>query len=228
LRIAEPILDQDYCLTFPVCDTTFDEFSRPKKPARDYLDLGPILDYVDFLCLNNPFFDTFHEHAALRLEVIFGLERPDIITDDPSKTPARREFYEIKPDSNAGRAAGFAKIAEIKAFMDVRGFPYKPGTKWDPATTLIDIDTVLGIPFEMRLKARRIRSKSGLDGLIVYALCVKGEFEKVPLPDKEIIAALIAMLLATRSPKVPGGTPPSLPIPVPVPVPFPEPIPIPL
>jgi hypothetical protein len=95
---------------------------------------------------------------------------PDIITHEP---PDRREFYELKANSVAGKIAGRVKIAAFQAMIDFLrqtdpGIDYVKGTLFDPDRSILIWDgTWLGSPVKAHLHFFRED-----EGLLVYEICV--------------------------------------------------------
>jgi Domain of unknown function (DUF4157) len=192
-KLAEPIITADYCSKMG-CD-----------PIDDYFDDPFPYKYVAFLLLRNSATATRADQLKLRL----WLKRPDIM----SHKPDRKEFYEIKPDSTAGRSAGMSKIKEISAYLADFGLPYVAGKAYTP-TPKIALGTfpVGPIMVEASLAVRRV-----VNGLLVYKLCVKmssralewlKEWGTVILT---VILAIIAAILLKGARFSPGSMPGEMP-----------------
>jgi len=139
---------------------------------------------------------------------------PDIITDLPG---TRTEFYEVKPNSATGLAAGRQKINTFLSLVDFLKVTdssvgnLAKGTQFSPDTSITFYSRLyLGIiPVEVQLHYFREE-----DGLIVYEICVTAQTELAEALAKAIIlSALIAVifLIFKGIPEdgitIPGGAP---------------------
>jgi len=151
----------------------------------------------------------FHNRLSAARMLALGTSRiPDLITHNPSRsaTPARAEFYEIKPNSPSGLADGFAKISMVKMVYGVVKLPYVAGSVWKPdEKILISKGAPLGVKLEVFF-----HFKWFAPGLIVYDICVEGELEKIALA---LLLAILAIILALLLKGV------RIPVPMPAPVP---------
>jgi hypothetical protein len=189
--IAEKFVQFDYCTLMgcPGGEQYFDNsFAGPIDPF-----------YIAFIVRKNPGLPSWAIVALSSLSV----NRPDIL----AHTPMRQDFYEVKPDSGTGRAAGRIKIAAIDGYMRAFSLPYSAGTAYTP-TALIPIftTTVSGTPVEAYLGLRRARN-----GLIVYELCVRTDWAKVALAALIAVLILIIIILSRGRIPVPGPTPVPVP-----------------
>ena len=130
---------------------------------------------------------------------------PDIITDAPR---IRTEFYEVKPNSDTGRAAGDQKIETFLSLVDFLKLTdpavgnIAKGTQFQPDRRITIYSRLyLGIvPVEVQMHYFLLK-----DALIVYEYCVNAQTELLEGLIKAIIlSALIALaVLIWRS--LPGG-----------------------
>jgi hypothetical protein len=117
---------------------------------------------------------------------------PDVITDLPG---VRTEFYEVKPNSVTGVAAGRLKVATFLSLVDflkqtdptvgtlAKGIQFKP----DRSITFYSRLYLGFIPVEVQLHYFRLE-----DGLIVYEICVTAQTEIAEaLATAVIVGALI-------------------------------------
>lgn len=129
---------------------------------------------------------------------------PDIITHEPG---VRMEFYEIKANSQAGKAAGRIKINDFLAMVDFLrntdpGVRYNKGTQFDPDRSILIWDgTWFGSPIKAFLHFVRED-----DALIVYDICIEvsGEFLAEVFVKAIIKLAVIAVILLL-APAAAGG-----------------------
>lgn len=201
---AERFIEFDYCRQVGCVGNTY--FDNGRAGSVDPY-------YAAFLIRHNPGLTTVQQMALMFLQ----LRRPDILTD----AGARKEYYEIKPDSTAGRADGRAKIQTIVANYAYFGLPYVPGATFVPTPSrVIGAITVAGYRFEILFNVRLLGP-----GLVVYEICLRGELLAIleALGMAELLAALAALL---RDLVRAGPTSAPLVIPVPVPVALPEPAPV--
>lgn len=137
--------------------------------------------YIYFLTQNNPHFDETLQlgfYSMLRSRKL-GVRRPDIILH----TNTEQSFYEIKPDSVSGRAAGVEKVGILSASYQFFHLPYIPGTKFRPRSHRI---AYLGNALQIDLVPRLIGP-----GLIAYKICVNTE----GVVDVVALSALLALVV---------------------------------
>ena len=196
--------------------------------ATVFLDnpLGP-MSYVAFLAAHHPSLDI----TLLAAQIGFsgGVLVPDILD-----TRGAQEFYDVKPDSVTGRAAGRAKLAAIDAFMTFNHLPYTRGAAYTPtpslpiplggaalaaAITLLLGPTMVAPLLACGLPIATLAPKRAASGLLLYELCIEADIDcylKVVALEMVIAIIILAILLALA-----GGVPLPVPAPVPVPVPIP-------
>jgi hypothetical protein len=186
---------------------------RPGKIFVDHYFDNPITSsYIAFLAFHNRRLRTPANLALLAILSNMkdaGIERPDILTDQPGI----QELYEIKPDSFSGKADGVLKLLGIDAFMGIFKLPYKRGSTYAPTPSLPiasgTIPTIAGpVPYKATLEAKRTMA-----GLIQYKICVETDFLKVGATALVLIAVIIVVIITRR---LPGRLPP-FPIPIPMP-----------
>lgn len=156
--------------------------SRRAFGANDiYIDDNNPAPYLYFLARHNPRFDQTAQTAYYRqLYMDREYRRPDMLVH----TMAERAFYEIKPDSTSGRAAGEDKVGILTATYAAHGLPYRPGTNY--STTRIQVASYGGL-ITSYLEANLIRP-----GLIVYKVCL----ESNPVLDLATLAAILRYIIA--------------------------------
>lgn len=143
---------------------------------------------------------------------------PDIITDLPG---VRTEFYEVKPNSDTGLAAGRLKIETFLSLVDflkekdstvgnlAKGIQFKP----DRSITFYSRLYLGIVPVEVKL--HYVRNE---DALIVYEICVSAQTEILEALAKAVIVSaliVLAYLIFKGLPEgggieVPGGGAPVL------------------
>jgi hypothetical protein len=156
---------------------------------------------------------------------------PDLLNHVPerAKSPERAEYYEIKPNSKAGRAAGRKKLKSLEEDYGKLGIPYIRGKVWAVDKKVrIHRGNIFGFDVEAFFHYLLLE-----DGLIVYEICIEGTlltFLAVALILGIIAAIIIIIINRGRVPDTPPQKPPELPVPkpVPVPIPTPEPVPVPV
>ena len=177
----------------------------PASPTQeDFQDIsigiGNIRLYILYLKFHNP----ISVKQMLVLSASGMVNIPDLATHNPprSAAPTRAEFYEIKPNSPSGLAAGAAKIMSIALLNSVLPLPYKRGVVWKPdEKIMIARGSPLGVYLEVYFHYKWISP-----ALIVYEICVDGELEKIALA---LLIAILAIILAII---LKGGR---IPIPIP-------------
>ena len=190
--IAEKFVQFDYCTIMgcPAGEQFFDNaIAGPIDPF-----------YIAFTVRKTPSLPAW---AIVALSTL-SLERPDIL----AHTALRQDFYEVKPDSVAGRAAGRLKVAAINGYMSFLGLPYTAGSAYTPTALIpIFITSVRGTPMEVYRGLRRARN-----GLIVYEICVSTDWAKVALAAAIAIIIIIILIILSRG-RIPVPGPTLVPIP---------------
>lgn len=172
--IAERFIEQDYCATLGC------------TPATEYIDNFNPTAYLTFMRAHNPSLLSGAPAVALAAASVTGISRPDLMTDNG----VRREYYEIKPFSPDGVAAGMEKLVEIVAFMSLLSLPYIPGTTYSPSKDIpIMSGMVLGEPLGVALNVQR-----HLPGLVTYSLCLQGNLSAILA--KVALSVLLAWIIA--------------------------------
>jgi hypothetical protein len=146
--------------------------------------------FGEFIMTHNP--KKLTENQWRMLKVAGGMVRvPDLITHDPPKSDF--EYYEIKPASPDGRAAGLAKCAILDAIFAYYKLPYVKGSTWNVSgRELLMSGPVWGTNVELYLHY----FQSG-PGLVFYEVCAKGNFEEIleKVGTVVFVAGLIALLM---------------------------------
>ncbi len=114
---------------------------------------------------------------------------PDIITSRGMN--AKSEYYEIKPDSDSGKADGFRKLVDFARLNFDFHLLFFPGEDYDPTTpTLLRASHVIGATeYELELKWWR-----QAPGLILYEICYKVK-QRVEVKQQAPIAEIALMCL---------------------------------
>lgn len=196
LHGAEPAIFNDYVETTNGLDIA----AMPGFHDSDWEDAGSKSHYVDLMCRWNQHIDRAKFEAE-------RMPWPDIVTSDgvsvrtpkflkvlrpagsrvaPPKLPrGRYEYYEIKPDSPTGRAAGIIKLnrlAELYGPLRYR-VRHKPG-EFYPEGGATEIPLVMTGAFvyllcvlmlRMRLAAVRVflTVRRPFPGLLLYKICIE-------------------------------------------------------
>lgn len=182
----------------------------PGSPTQeDFQDISVVIGNTRLYILYLKFHNTLSTRQLIILSASAMVSIPDIVTHNPSRssTPTRTEFYEIKPNSPPGIAAGAIKIASISQLCSALSLPYKSGTIWTPdEKILISSGSPLGIHIEVFFHFKRISP-----ALVVYEICIEGELEKIALAVLiAILAIILALILKGRRLPVPMPPAPAL------------------
>lgn len=237
--VAETVVEDDYMTQMG--GTRFGDV---------FLDnpLGP-MSYVAFLKRHHPSLNEWSLTAQMGLSG--GVLVPDIL-DTRSISREVPEFYDVKPNSVDGRAAGRGKLAAIDAFMSFNSLPYERGDSYTPTGSIslpmtsaafsaaivalggaavLPMILACGLP-TVSLEVTRPRR-----GLLLYRVCVQADFGCYVrvLALQVILAAIvlaIILIITGRMPAPQPVPPPQLPAPSPIPspippVPMPVPVPVP-
>ncbi|MGE0482141.1 MAG: hypothetical protein AB7Q17_16900 [Phycisphaerae bacterium] len=164
-QVAEALIFADFCTQY--VGVSNQVFWDQNNPAA----------YLYFLASNNPQFTERLQrdfYARLRAESLMFV--PDILVHKPDE----KAFYEIKPDSTSGMAAGVQKVGTLRAVYPYYQLPYVAGERYTPRDHNV---AGLGQALRATLRVRRVAP-----GLIVYKLCLDAE--------GELALATLAVLLA--------------------------------
>lgn len=164
-QVAETLIFADFCTQY--VGVSNQVFWDQNNPAA----------YLYFLASNNPQFTQQLQrdfYARLRAESLMFV--PDILVHKPDE----KAFYEIKPDSTSGMAAGVQKVGTLRAVYPFYQLPYVAGERYTPRDHNV---ANLGQVLRATLRVRRVAP-----GLIVYKLCLE--------TDGELELATLAVLLA--------------------------------
>jgi hypothetical protein len=208
-RVAEIIINGDYCRLMG-CDP----FLLPNSRGTDYFDsiLGPAI-FIAFLGHHNNL--SAWQLTQLAIASLVSLNRPDMLAHKDS----RRDFYEIKPNSISGRAAGRLKLRNLASLFAGFSLPYVAGSAYTPTAEIILASGHVGAwPLEIYLRVQRLQN-----GLIVYDLCARGALWQIGLA--VIISILIALIVLIIGGEIEFPIPIPNPIEEPVPTPVPVPVP---
>lgn len=164
--------------------------------TKDFQDIsigfGNTTLFIAFLKANNKLSAT--QLATMSASGLVNI--PDLMTHDP---PRRKEFYEIKPNSIAGRVAGEAKVASLAALFGFLGLGYRPGKSWKPSERIV---LWSGLIVGARIEAvLTFFNSPKIDGLILYELCIEGEILKaLEHMALSVLAATVIVLVLLASP----------------------------
>ncbi|MFZ0603261.1 MAG: hypothetical protein WAN05_18250 [Roseiarcus sp.] len=114
---------------------------------------------------------------------------PDLVTHSGSV----RQFYEIKPNSLSGVAAGNEKIANIDAFNAYFHLSYLPGTAWSPNQRILLYDGIIET-VEIRVKVF-FHFFLLQPGLIVYELCIEAGLAIEDIVAKIILGSIVLVVV---------------------------------
>jgi hypothetical protein len=173
---AETFIEADYLQSvkrtsfFPVSTIDFADFSH---------GFGNTALYIAFLKSSNP---ALSISSLMSISGAGDLKIPDIMTHDPAR---RTEFYEIKPNSVDGRAAGARKVSLIGAALASNGMPHIPGIQYKPNKKIRFFKGApLGHNIEIFFHFERTAP-----GLILYEFCIEGDIQGLALDVLLAIAA---------------------------------------
>ncbi len=175
----------------------------PSPTARDFFDLHDdrCEALAAFMTLKNPSVDEALVRDFCRQRKVRDGDKsmvPDIITHDPPLL----EFYEIKPASTSGKAAGRQKIRNFDELRSGMQTAYQPGTAYSPNVRKVFWTGVwAGVPARVSLSFFR-----DADALLVYQFCVEVTAETVSQAVLFLIlrAAIVAVLLTKNPVLVPA------------------------
>jgi hypothetical protein len=204
-RVIEWVVRQEYCFNRGGCDEFqlggsgvdfFDENFAGSGTTRCRFLAGYLVAHHSTLDENSisnscevqkkPVDDDDDENERFAI--------PDIITDAPG---VRTEFYEVKPNSDTGRAAGRKKVSTFLSLVDFLKHTdpavgnLAKGTQFSPDRSITIYSRLyLGIvPVEVQIHYKRLE-----DALIVYEFCVTAQTELLEaLAKAVVIGALIAL-----------------------------------
>lgn len=124
----------------------------------------------------------------------------------------RHEFYEIKPDSRSGRAAGRRKVRRLRRFYTDQGCPYVPGMTYPrgprrlPLLAFDDSEATKSFRYLVAIRTKELGCK-GIDawlevrrpdqegGVLFYRICVAFDREE-PLDDEIAFEAAAHLIRA--------------------------------
>lgn len=190
-RIAERFIADDY-LVFRKSPSFFP--AATKHFSDIHSGFANITLYPAFIIGNHPRL-TPEKILALRAQGLMNV--PDLMTDDAGL----HEYYEIKPASPDGHAAGLAKMAALDAFYAFLGLPYVPGVTYNPNSHFeILRGMVLGCNVRIRLHFWLHKP-----GLLLYELCIDGQLQELAakIGMAAALASIIVMLLMSPGALVP-------------------------
>ena len=149
-----------------------------------FTDAFGVTVYKSFLKIHNP-------HLIAKSETGLTKAVPDILIHNNNI----KEFYEIKPNSIAGRSAGKEKITKLLSIYKDFNLPYIEGEKFIPPDELKlgTINIVISgakVPVHVSIGLK----KHG--ALIYYSLCIETDIEKVYLTkaEKQLLEAIFKMI----------------------------------
>lgn len=177
--IAEELIYADFCTRYPrVGNQLFRDANNPSA-------------YLYFLAVNNPQFTKARQTDYYTRLLGEGLMRiPDFLVH----TPAEKAFYEVKPDSPSGMAAGVEKVGTLSAVYPFYTLPYRGGSMFTPRDHVV---ARLGTAIEVTLRVRR-----AAPGLLVYSLCLKSD----GVIETATLAALLGHVVREMSKQRNNGT----------------------
>jgi hypothetical protein len=176
-RLAEVPIFNDFCA------------QRGGFSPDYFMDSGSSTDYVDFLLSHNPASDP------AKVRDLGGKRRPDIISH-----LAPQEWYEIKPASFSGMAAGIKKWNVIPGNYLECGLPYVAGKAYTPSPEihLMNLIGDGGENLELFLNVER-----RVSGLLLWTLCIRGDYVRY-FNRVRLVAGLLAIIVAL-APEVLAG-----------------------
>lgn len=150
--VAEDLIYADFVANYAIVSNEL--FRDANNPAA----------YLYFLAINNPHFtERLQRDYFMRLRAERLMRIPDFLVHKSSE----RAFYEVKPDSATGRAAGVEKVGTLSAVYGFYRLPYRAGRKFNPRDHTV---AIFGTALRATLRVRR-----AAPGLLVYKLCLRSE-----------------------------------------------------
>jgi hypothetical protein len=139
-----------------------------RRHYEDFFDGDGKNAYFEFLGANNPHFRPRVPEAKEEA----GLQFPDII----SHKPDRKEYYEIKRDSDRGKSDGQLKLDNLQTFYTApeNNLPYVRGEKYGPKIPkngLDTLDSVVNKAIASNILDAFIENLSGVMSERVRTLC---------------------------------------------------------
>jgi hypothetical protein len=135
-------------------------------------------DFIDFLGDNNTNVDKDLLKKLANLKD-GGIRNPDFMNHRPSQSTF--EYYEVKPNSTAGRGDGVAKMNQLDTFFGIFNLShYKRGIHYVPDATQ---DLWISTQGVMETKVS-LHWKKHQKGLIVYEICIDTKI-RAPKVSKE-------------------------------------------
>lgn len=161
--------------------------------------------FIAFLAANNPAIITPDKVTRLATESRRkGFQIPDVMAHKPQ----RKEFYEIKPDSDVSKRKGVSKLNNLERFFAREGLPYQRGLSYPRGTREIELRRFRPFPnieLLVLLKVESGEHPPGVfpNGLVTYELCLRAALPVF------VLAALAAtvILILTRGRGVPKDIP---------------------
>jgi hypothetical protein len=151
--VPELIVQGDYCREKGGCAI----FLKAGQPgATDFFDrvtgFHGCRHLASYLKENNPFIDEAIIGGWCEGRKVLKADR-SLIPDIISHQPGRLEFYEIKPASPNGLAAGQRKITNFLALCAGHGLPYAAGKLYQPHLKILVFNgTWLTVPAKAYLR----------------------------------------------------------------------------
>ena len=148
--VAEEIIWADFVASYPIGG--MEVFRDDHNPAS----------YLLFLVANNRYFSKAQQtlfYQRLREEQLMRI--PDFMVHKPTE----KAFYEVKPDSTSGLAAGIEKVGFLQATYTFFRLPYVSGRLFSPKDHTV---ALMGSALKATLKVRR-----AAPGLLLYKLCLE-------------------------------------------------------
>jgi hypothetical protein len=150
--IAEELIYTDFVRRYAIVSTEL--FRDANNPAA----------YLYFLATNNPHFtQALQEDYFRRLRAEALMRVPDFLVHKS----AEKAFYEVKPDSASGIAAGVEKVGILRAVYPFYRLPYQAGAQFTPRDHVV---ARLGTRLTVTLRVRR-----AAPGLLAYKLCLESD-----------------------------------------------------
>lgn len=163
-------------------------FLAKNRVAPNDLYIDPSYEgvtYLGFLKPRNPKLPN-----TLADDKILGEARPDILIH----TRLIKEFYEIKPNSNSGRAAGKRKVQDLNRIYSTYNLPYSEGSSFIPpdhieigSTSIVVSGKTIPVEVSFGLL------KTG--ALILYDVCITTNWKDILVVEVEGMYLLLKALL---------------------------------
>jgi len=149
-------------------------------PGTIFQDSNNPAAYLYFLAIHNP---RFTQDIQLDFYTRIRAEKLGAVPDFMVHRSSEKSFYEVKPESKSGLAAGATKVGRLSAIYKFYRLPYVAGTFFEPKDHQIAF-------FQGKIKAT-LNVTRATPGLIVYKICLEVDGNV----DLVVLASLLAYIV---------------------------------